>query len=218
MANRVSKLMVTGPLLVAALTISPAWARHPSTHRPCDPQTGDAVQPAIQALNRLKNRETAPTARDINPSASLAAMARPGPDETRWTERKAATVVGYVADVKMGGIETVNCHARSAHGRDTHIDLTATPSDAYDERRHVIVEVTPRWRAAVARSGVDWETDSLRQRLLGRCVRITGWLLFDREHRGQSDNTASSSESVWRATAWEIHPVTKIEVLASCPR
>jgi hypothetical protein len=182
--------MVTVAVLVAVLAISPAWARHTATHRPCDPETGDAVQPTIQALNRLKNRETAPTPRDFDPSVSLGAMVRPGADETRWNVSRAASVAGYVADVKMGGIETVNCHARSAHGRDTHIDLTVTRSDAYDERRHVIVEVTPRWRVAMARSGVDWETDTLRQRLLGRCVRITGWLLFDREHRGQSENTA----------------------------
>jgi hypothetical protein len=145
-------------------------------------------------------------------------MVRPGSDETRWDKHKAASVAGCVADVKMGGIETVNCHARSAHGRDTYIDLTAMPSDANDERRHVIVEVTPRWRVAMARSGVDWETDTLRQRLLGRCVKITGWLLFDREHRGESENTARPGESVWRATAWEVHPITRIETLASCPR
>ena len=82
----------------------------------------------------------------------------------------------------------------------------------------MIVEVTPRWRPAIARSGVDWETDTLRQRLLGRCVRITGWLLFDREHRAQSENTGRPGESVWRATAWEIHPITRIETLASCGR
>jgi hypothetical protein len=34
-------------------------------------------------------------------------MVRPGPDETRWDEHKAASVAGYIADVKMGGIETV---------------------------------------------------------------------------------------------------------------
>ena len=213
-----SKLLLTVALLVATLSVSPAWTRNRVTHRPCDPETGDAVQPAIQALNRLKNRESIPTASDMDRTASLAAMVRPGPDETRWNDHRAVTVVGYVADVKMGGIETVNCHARSAHGRDTHIDLTVAPSDAYDERRHVIVEVTPRWRAVVARSGADWETDTLRQRLLGRCVRITGWLLFDREHRGQSENTTRPGESVWRATAWEIHPITRIETLASCSR
>jgi hypothetical protein len=79
-------------------------------------------------------------------------MARPGPDETCSDEHMEASVTGCVADVKMGGVETVNCHARSAHGRDTHIDFTVTPSGAYDERRHVIVEVTPRCGLSRSRS------------------------------------------------------------------
>jgi hypothetical protein len=79
-------------------------------------------------------------------------MARPGPDETCSDEHMEASVTGCVADVKMGGVEAVNCHARSAHGRDTHIDFTVTPSGAYDERRHVIVEVTPRCGAPRWRS------------------------------------------------------------------
>ena len=57
----------------------------------------------------------------------------------RWP----ATVVGYVADVKVGGIETVNCHAHDPHDRDTHIDLAVSAGDANDEAKHVVVEVTP---------------------------------------------------------------------------
>ena len=71
-------------------------------------------------------------------------MARPGPDET-CSDKHLAARPRCVADVKMGGVETVNCHARSAHG---HIDLTVTPSGAYDEHGYVIVEVTPRCGAS----------------------------------------------------------------------
>jgi hypothetical protein len=124
--------------------------------------------------------------------------------------------VGYVAEVKMGGIESTNCRARSPHGRDTHIDLTLTAKDADDETKHVIVEVTPRWRAAMAAKGVDWETDTLKQTILGRCLRVTGWLLFDAEHARESANTAAAGREVWRATAWEVHPVTNLNVLARC--
>ena len=143
-------------------------------------------------------------------------MLRPGDDRNRWDDHKAGQLVGYVADVKMGGVETVNCHARSIHGRDTHIDLTLSAAAAYDETKHVIVEVTPRWRTAMAAKGIDWETDTLREKPLGRCVKVTGWLLFDAEHRRESANTADAGAKAWRATAWEVHPITAIDVLPSC--
>ena len=88
--------------LPAAFNCSPAWARNRAMYRYCDPQTGDAVRPDIQALNRLKNREAAPTAKDIDPTVSLAAMLRPGDDRSRRNDHKVAQVVGYVANVKMG--------------------------------------------------------------------------------------------------------------------
>jgi hypothetical protein len=42
---------------------------------------------------------------------------------------------------------------------------------------------------------------------------LEGWLLFDREHAGESENTAPGRAANWRATAWELHPVTKIEII-----
>ena len=47
--------------------------------------------------------------------------------------------------------------------------------------------------------------------LLGRWVRIRGWMLFDVEHQNQSKNTAPGRERNWRATAWEIHPITSVD-------
>jgi len=125
-----NKLLSLGALAAVAATFNcaPAWARYRPAYRYCDSEAGDAVRPDIQALNRLKNRQSAPAANDINRDVSLASMVRPGDDRGRWSEHKAAQLAGYVADVKMGGVETVNCHARSAHGRDTHIDLTLSVS------------------------------------------------------------------------------------------
>jgi hypothetical protein len=64
--------------------------------------------------------------------------------------------------------------------------------------------------------GFDWSTDALRQNILGRCVRATGWMLYDAEHARESANTAAPGREVWRATAWEVHPVTDLRVLAKC--
>jgi hypothetical protein len=48
---------------------------------------------------------------------------------------------------------------------------------------------------------------------LGRWVRVTGWLLFDAEHANAAENTAPGRARNWRASAWEIHPITAVEVV-----
>ncbi len=171
---------------------------------------GDARSAGVRALNRLKNRYTAP--QQIDPAITLAAMLAPGRDTGRWKVKQGAEIVGYVFDMKVGGIESVNCHARSANERDTHIELVLDPMAGSPTQR-VIVEVTPRWRAIMAAQGMDWSTRALRDRLLGRWIKVRGWMLFDMEHQNESENTAPGRPRNWRATAWEVHPITSIEVV-----
>jgi hypothetical protein len=53
-----------------------------------------------------------------------------------------------------------------------------------------------------------------------RKVRVTGYLLWDDEHNGSAD-VGSTVQYIgsdgfhhpWRSTAWEIHPVMKIEAI-----
>ncbi len=174
---------------------------------------GDATSAVAQALNRLKNRYTAPGPADTDSQVTLAALVAPGEDRTRWSDARGASIVGYVHDVKPGGVETTNCKARDLPDRDTHIELVLDPMNEGGPQR-VIVEVTPRWRALMAAKGVDWSTPTLRKAYLGRWVRVTGWLLFDAEHANAAENTAPGRASDWRATAWEVHPITAIEVVS----
>jgi hypothetical protein len=174
--------------------------------------TGDATAPQVRALNRRKNRYATPAPADVDSAVTLAAMLEPGGDRARWDERRGASIVGYVHDVKPGGIESVNCRARDLPDRDTHIELVLDPMSDAGPRR-VIVEVTPRWRTLMATRRVDWSTRALRRDYLGRWVRVTGWLLFDAEHANAAENTAPRRARNWRATAWEIHPITAIEVV-----
>lgn len=96
--------------------------------------------------------------------------------------------------------------------RDTYIllvvDLTRT-----DSTPRVAIEVTPRWRARMRQRGEDWSTAALKARLLGRRVRATGWLLFDRPNEDASQHTAVDPARNARTTAWELHPVTGIELV-----
>lgn len=165
----------------------------------------------MQSLNLLKNRYVAPTPTQIDSLITLAAMLAPGDDATRFAQDKGVEIVGVVTDVQVGGTETTNCDANTLPYRDTHIRIAVT-RDAPENRR-VVVEITPRWREAMNAVGVDWSTATLTNTLIGRTVRVQGWLLFDTEHAKESENTNPGNPKNWRATAWEVHPITFLEVL-----
>jgi len=182
-----------------------------SVYRGCS-LPGNAQSAHRQDLNRLKNRITAPDAADIDGSVTMSALTAPGDDTNRWSTARGATITGFVIDVKKGGEETVNCGEKEELYRDTHIELVVQQGITAKKQR-IIVEVTPRWREFMKTQGQNWTTDSLATRLEGRTVRFTGWLFFDDEHDDESENTRPGRVLNWRATAWEIHPVTRIEIV-----
>jgi hypothetical protein len=181
----------------------------------CPPE-GDAKPDSVKALNILKNRVIPPQDEEYDTSVTLSAFLQRGDDEDRWDEAKGGVLVGFVHDAKVGGIETTNCKTTDAADRDTHIELVLSQAqDGPSER--VIVEVTPRWRDKMQSQGVDWSTAALKERINGKWVRVKGWLLFDQEHVNQAENTNPGNDRNWRATVWEIHPVTEIDVLPGKP-
>jgi hypothetical protein len=176
----------------------------------CGPY-GSAVSPRAQQFNGLKNRSSEPKDKNIKREITLAALLASGKDANRWSNDSAAEIEGWVFDVKPGGVESVNCGARDLADRDTHIEIVGNLDDAGPTRR-LIIEVTPRVRAMAATKGQDWSTEALLG-LKGHRVRVTGWMLFDFEHVDEAENTAPRKRDNWRATAWEIHPVTNITVI-----
>ena len=152
------------------------------------PLEGDATSPDVKDLNRLKNRYHGPVASDIDPTVTLTAMVAPGDDETRFDDKSAATVTGFVLKVSEGSKESCNCHASAADQRDTHILLTL--SEGADRTQGAIAEVTPRGRLVHQRTGAnDWTTAALQRDIQGKWIEITGWLMFDFEHVAEAENT-----------------------------
>jgi Bacterial SH3 domain len=186
----------------------------PPVYRGC-PLEGSAIAADFRASNAKKNRLRAPVALEVDSAATLAALlARGGAAD--WNDGRGASIVGYVYRVKPGGEETVNCGDTAVLYKDTHIELVEDPSDTRAIKR-LIVEVTPRWRAFMADQGLTWSTDSLRLRLQGKWVRFTGWLFWDFSHADEAELTHPGGTNNWRATAWEVHPVTAIRVCAGSP-
>jgi len=161
-----------------------------------------------RAVNSLKNRTTLPAAADFDPRVTLDAMLTPGEDRSRWQHSRAGAIEGYIVRVHDAGVESANC--LSGTRLDAHIEVALRPDAPPNER--VIVEITPPMREWAASRGVDWRTGTLRRQLTGRRARIEGWLLFDNEHDEESENTRPGHRGNWRATAWEVHPVTAIVV------
>jgi hypothetical protein len=163
----------------------------------------------LRAFADLKNRTLLPRPGDFDERLTLETLLEPGDDRDRWSEGRAAKIEGYVVGVTRGGIEAANCY--SLRVRDTHIyvarSLNAPP------RECVVVEVTPRLKEWAQRQGFDWSESALESVLIGRWCRIEGWVLFDSEHAQESENLSAGGAKNWRATAWEIHPVTSITVL-----
>jgi hypothetical protein len=181
---------------LAALVLSAQLAH-------CPPQ-GDAKVARVAALNILKRRMTVP---QVDSAITLKAILASGDDAKRWDSHRGASIEGYIVNVKPGGIESVNCHAKAVLDRDTHIEMGLKSDVPKTER--VIVEVTPQIRQT---RHPEWTTAKLRQ-LIGKKVRITGWLFYDAEHSNASAHTCKKCVNAWRATAWEIHPVTQIEIV-----
>jgi hypothetical protein len=173
------------------------------------PPSGCALAPDMRALNRLKNRAAQPAPADFDRAVTLAALLAPGDDRARWSEARAGVVEGYVVAVGAGPLECANCYAPGR--RDIHVDVAARP-DA-PERERLVVEVTPRWQDWARQRGWDWSAQGLARTLVGRRCRIEGWLLFDRGHTGAAEHTNPGAAGNWRATAWELHPVTHLEVV-----
>ena len=170
---------------------------------------GISLSPRMRAINGLKNRTQPPQESDFDKGLTLAGLLQPGDDRARWSEHSAGRVEGFVVAVRDGSVESSNCY--SFFRRDTHIEVALRVEAAPSER--VELEVTPRIRQEAQRQGRDWSTRALESELVGHWCQFEGWMLFDINHDDESENTMPGSSRNWRATAWELHPVTSIKVI-----
>ena len=183
------------------------------------PASGLGLNAARRDFHQLKNRTALPRQSDFDNRATLETLLQRGDDHSRWSTSRAARIEGYVVSLGAGPFEAANCYCR----RDIHIMLAARPDAPSSEQ--VVLEVTPRTKemhqaeapaTSDAMAGIeldDWSLETMKRTLAGHQVRFEGWLFFDSSHAGESENTAPGRANNWRATAWELHPITKIEIM-----
>ena len=145
-------------------------------------------------------------------------------------ENQIVSLTGWLVLAYAGPGETTNCGDVIFH--DWHLEISENPSDhglQVGDATPIICEITPRTEQRLYRDGVRIQSLARFFRLQdmsysptgheAQKVRVTGYLLWDDEHNGK-DDVGSTVQHIggigfhhpWRSTAWEIHPVMKVEV------
>lgn len=155
-------------------------------------------------LNTKKNRTTYPQKKST--VLSLDSILKIGDDRKRFSDTSLVSITGYVFEIVGAGKESCNCDSLGYTNTDIHIYVGKKSAKSKSEC--FIVELSPlsKRKFPEKKSTKDWNV------LLGKEVTFTGWLFFDWEHIGNASNTCKKCTRIWRRTAWEIHPVTKIKV------
>jgi hypothetical protein len=217
-----------------ATAIDPTWAKGTPAEITFSTPSGTCSPPSATCgpdgdasgdpeTNHLKNRVDVPSGNHYHEVTftAITSLAVPHVHTTRkaWTaadralaaaqitpfEGGAVSVVGFLVNdhpsvgVKVEKAEKTNCGCTGAAEVDWHMPLA--PAAGQLEKTSIVVEVTPR----VRKDHPNWTTARLDPLVdASTPVRVSGWLMFDPDHPAHL--------GVFRATLWEVHPITKIEV------
>jgi hypothetical protein len=141
-------------------------------------------------------------------------------------EGRIVTTVGYLYQVKGRGPETANCQLFGPEnaGYNLYIGFDPSlarrlPSDKTNDSRELSREsiravITPHYRA---QNHPKWTIARLSQ-AKGMQIKVVGQLLMDNSQNTPSSNCGrrdADRERCFRASAWELHPVTQLYVCKS---
>ncbi len=156
-------------------------------------------------------------------------------EQVKALEQQPVSLTAYLVVAYAGPPESTNCGNVDFH--DWHLELFEKPLEhapQVGDPTPIVCEITPRTQNSIFADGTrlqklagffrtpDLQNEKLAQK--PQRVRITGYLLWDDEHNGSADVgttvqkfVANGYHQPWRSTAWEIHPVLKIELADGAP-
>ena len=213
----------TSPAAGEATAVSAQWEKPSPAEESFGSCAAGGTSGSDSKTNERKNRIDVPTVYHavqfaaVADTSKLTYPAQIARVRTKWTaadakaiaqvEGAAVQIRGHLSrQVKPEGAESTNCGMTAPDQVDWHMYLTAQPRQPISNA--IIVEATPRVRALqVGGKAVhaNWSVTNLKPFVdTATEVRISGWLMFDPDH--------VSAVGTQRATPWEIHPITRIEV------
>ena len=152
-------------------------------------------------------------------------------DQLDSYENQIVSLTGWLQLAYAGGPETANCASATFH--DWHLEIFESPSDhtpRMGDPTSIICEITPRTEQRIYRDNVRLQSligffrlQEMSYHATGhkaQKVRVTGYLMWDDDHNSSADVgptveyfSRDGFHHPWRSTAWEVHPVMKIEVI-----
>lgn len=174
---------------------------------------GDARPGSLSyVLNAFKNRNTFPSSSDFNKSITLQDLVASDATEGKFSDSMAVEIQGFVGKVILGGRESANLHSTDPDKRTVRLYLSSSASDV-DPKHQLIATITPFMIAAAAKRGENYTVEALRQQLLGKKVQIQGWLFYNVMHREEAYAENPDGQRIYRASCWEVTPVTSVKVV-----
>jgi hypothetical protein len=168
------------------------------------PVKGDGKSIKDQTADSLKNRPL-PNVFNSQQTEIDDFLKLPTDNKAIPLQTKLISMTGYIFDAKWGGQESCECHVKDKSFFDIHIEIVKD-LNAADKTKRIICEVTRYSRLSNSNLTYDYIKS-----LIGKKVKISGYLFYDEEHKQNAANTSKSQTNVWRSTCWEIHPVFNIE-------
>src|SRR5215475_543652 len=154
---------------------------------------------------------------------------QPRKEQLRGFENQIVSLTGWLNLAYSSKAESANCGDATFH--DWHLEIFAQPMNHpphVGDATPIISEITPRTEKPLYDEGMRLLALAGFMRLLDnsfqptghrpRKIRVTGYLMWDDLHNdpeavGQKVTmiAADKFHHPWRASAWEIHPVLKVE-------
>jgi hypothetical protein len=170
------------------------------------PPSGSGKNDKEKHLNILKNHSSrVPSkAAQVLPLNMLITRSHK-PDRDKFQEGAYVVVEGYIIDFAEEGKESCNCNkgSKTLKTGDVHIALALRANAS--KQNCIVVEITPSFKKL--------HPNYSEYLVRGARVKVYGYLVYDFLHESNAATTCSSCTNVWRKTCWEVHPITKIEIM-----
>jgi hypothetical protein len=151
-------------------------------------------------------------------------------------ENQMVSLTGWCVLSYPGPPETTNCGDKNFH--DWHLEIFEKSSEHHPQigdPTPIICEVTPRTEQVLFRDGVRLrqlagffrsKKEFISTHHPAQVIKVTGYVMWDDDHNGKADvgtkieyvTEGNGFHHPWRSTAWEIHPILKIERVDAAQR